>query len=73
MKQNEEASALVKVLVGNIKLHKYDKRREVQDIIEEVEKMLDAIDGVSPVHSHFYLLSSDLYKIDGKHAEFYRY
>jgi len=72
VKQNDEAAALVKVLVGNIKLHKYDKRREVQDIIEEVEKMLNEIDGVSLVHSHFYLLSSDLYRIDGKHAQFYR-
>ena len=36
MKANDEAAALVKVLVGNIKLHKHDKRREVQDIIEEV-------------------------------------
>jgi 26S proteasome regulatory subunit N9 len=72
VKQNDEASAMVKVLVGNIKLHKHDKRREVQEIIEEVDKMLSEYDGVSPVHSHFYLLSSDLYRIDGKHAEFYR-
>merc|ERR1712037_954834 len=40
--------------------------------IEEVENLLDTYDGVSPVHSHFYLLASDLHKIQGKHALFYR-
>ena len=38
----------------------------------QVETLLDTIDGVSPVHSHFYLLASDLYRIQGKHAQFYR-
>ena len=42
-----------------------------QLIIEEAEKTLDEIDGVSPVHSQFYLLCSDLYRIQGKHREFY--
>jgi hypothetical protein len=30
------------------------------------------IDGVSAVHSHYYLLASDLYRLEGKHADFYR-
>jgi len=72
VKQNMEAFALTKILVGKIKLHKYDLRRETQNIIEEVDKMLTEYDGVSPVHSHFYLLSSDLYRMEGKHSEFYR-
>jgi len=72
IKGNMEAYALTRILVGKIKLHKHDKRRETQDIIEEVDKMLAEIDGVSPVHSHFYLLSSDLYRAEGKHADFYR-
>ena len=41
-------------------------------IIEEVETLLSEIDGVSPVHSPFYLLASDLYRIQGKHKDFYR-
>ena len=28
-----------------------------------MENLLDTYDGVSPVHSHFYLLASDLHKI----------
>jgi len=72
VKENNEASALIKIMVGKIKLHKYDQRRETQDLIEEVDKTLSEIDGVSPVHSHFYLLASDLYRIEGKHSDFYR-
>jgi len=70
-KMNKEAFVLTKVLVGKIKLHKFDQRKETKLIIEEAEKTLDEIDGVSPVHSQFYLLCSDLYRIQGKHREFY--
>jgi len=72
VKENDEAAALIKIMIGKIKLHKYDQRRETQDLIEEVDKTLSEIDGVSPVHSHFYLLASDLYRIEGKHSDFYR-
>jgi len=72
VRENNEAAALIKIMIGKIKLHKYDQRRETQDLIEEVDKTLSEIDGVSPVHSHFYLLASDLYRIEGKHSDFYR-
>jgi len=70
-KMNKEAFVLTRVLVGKVKLHKFDQRKETKLIIEEAEKTLDEIDGVSPVHSQFYLLCSDLYRIQGKHREFY--
>jgi len=70
-KMNKEAFVLTKVLIGKIKLHKYDQRKETKLIIEEAEKTLDEIDGVSPVHSQFYLLCSDLYRIEGDHRQFY--
>jgi len=72
VKMDNEALCLSKVLVGQIKLHKLEQQKETKAIIEEVEGLLDSVDGVSPVHSHFYLLASDLYRIQGKHAEFYR-
>merc|ERR1712002_484928 len=72
VKMNNEALALCKVLMGRIKLHMLEQQKETKAIIEEVETMLDAVDGVSPVHSHFYLLASDLYRVQGKHAQFYR-
>ena len=61
-KMNKEAFVLCRVLVGKVKLHKYNQLKETKNIIEEAEKVLDEIEGVSPVHSQFYLLCSDLYK-----------
>jgi len=72
VKMNNEATCMCKVLLGRIRLHKQEQHKETKAIIEEVETLLDTIDGVSPVHSHFYLLASDLYRIQGKHAQFYR-
>jgi len=72
VKMNNEAFAMTKVLMGRIKLHKYEQHKETKAIIEEVETLLSEIDGVSPVHSPFYLLASDLYRIQGKHKDFYR-
>jgi hypothetical protein len=51
------------VLVGRVRLHKLKQEKETKAIIEEVESLLDHYDGVSPVHSHFYLLASDLYRL----------
>lgn len=70
--QHQEAAALAKVLIGDIKLHKLSQQKEAKEIIEEVDVSLGEVDGVSPVHSSFYKLASDLYRIQGKHAEFYR-
>eukprot|EP00092_Neocalanus_flemingeri_P029663 GFUD01032209.1.p1 GENE.GFUD01032209.1~~GFUD01032209.1.p1 ORF type:complete len:378 (-),score=123.90 GFUD01032209.1:375-1508(-) len=72
VKMHKEAFALTKVLLGRIKLHKYEQHKETKAIIDEVDTLLSEVDGVSPVHSHFYLLSSDLYRIQGKHKDFYR-
>jgi len=70
-KLNKEANVLTMVLIGKVKLHKYNELKETKNIIEEAEKILDEVEGVSPVHSQFYLLCSDLYRIQGKHREFY--
>ncbi|CAB0039456.1 unnamed protein product [Trichogramma brassicae] len=72
VKSNQEAVALVKVLIGQIYLNELNVQDETKKIIEEVEVMLDAMDGVSSVHGRFYLLASRLYRLQGKHAEYYR-
>jgi len=72
VKMNNEAICLCKVMVGRVRLHKMQQQKETKLIIEEVENLLDTNDGISPVHSHFYLLASDLHKIQGKHALYYR-
>jgi len=72
VKSNPEAFALTKLLIGKIRLHNKNQQKETKAIIDEAEELLNDVDGISPVHSEFYLLASDLYKIQGKHAEFYR-
>lgn len=72
VKANKEALALCKVLSGNIILHEKGDQPETKNVMEEVGKILDETDGVTAVHGRYYLLCSDLYRIQGKHADFYR-
>ncbi|KAJ8687443.1 hypothetical protein QAD02_023237 [Eretmocerus hayati] len=72
VKNNKEAVALCKVFIGQILLDDLNIQDEAKKVIEEVETMLDACDGVTTVHGRFYLLASRLYRLQGKHAEYYR-
>ncbi|XP_076242529.1 regulatory particle non-ATPase 9 [Calliopsis andreniformis] len=72
VKSSNEAVALCKVLMGQILLDKLNDQEKTKKIIEEVEVMLDNADGVTTVHGRFYLLASRLYRLQGKHAEYYR-
>ena len=72
VKSNKEASALCKVLQGQILLDELNIQDEAKKIIEDVEVMLDNAEGVTTVHGRFYLLASRLYRLQGKHAEYYR-
>ncbi|XP_035738229.1 26S proteasome non-ATPase regulatory subunit 13-like [Vespa mandarinia] len=72
VKSNNEAVALCKVLTGQILLDKLNNQELAKKIIEDVEIMLDNADGVTTVHGRFYLLASRLYRLQGKHAEYYR-
>ncbi|XP_058793430.1 26S proteasome non-ATPase regulatory subunit 13 [Phymastichus coffea] len=72
VKGNKEAVALCKVLAGQILLDELNIQDEAKKIIEDVEVMLDSSDGVTSVHGRFYLLASRLYRLQGKHAEYYR-
>ncbi|XP_020279106.1 26S proteasome non-ATPase regulatory subunit 13 [Pseudomyrmex gracilis] len=72
VQSNNEAVALCKVLKGQILLDKLNNQEQAKKIIEEVETMLDNADGVTAVHGRFYLLASRLYRLQGKHAEYYR-
>merc|ERR1712126_675263 len=53
-KMSKEAFVLCRVLVGKVKLHKYNQLKETKNIIEEAEKVLDGIDGK---HREFYATS----------------
>lgn len=72
IKNNNEAVALCKVLSGQILLDKLNDQDRAKKVIEDVELMLDNADGVTTVHGRFYLLASRLYRLQGKHAEYYR-
>jgi len=41
-------------------------------VIEDVEKILDDADGITSVHGRYYLLASHFYRLQGKHADYYR-
>ena len=72
VKSNNEALSLCKVLEGQIFLDMLNDQEKTKMIIEDVEAMLDNADGVTTVHGRFYLLASRLYRLQGKHAEYYR-
>ncbi|XP_034186445.1 regulatory particle non-ATPase 9 isoform X1 [Osmia lignaria lignaria] len=72
VKSNNEAVALCKVLIGQILLEKLNNQEQAKKIIEDVGTMLDNADGVTTVHGRYYLLASRLYRLQGKHAEYYR-
>lgn len=41
-------------------------------MIDEVGKLLDDEDGVTPVHGRYYQLASDLYRLQSDYAAYYR-
>ena len=43
-----------------------------EELVEEIETLLDEVEGVGYVHSKFYLMASDLHKQDANYAEYYR-
>ncbi|XP_059485366.1 26S proteasome non-ATPase regulatory subunit 13 [Neocloeon triangulifer] len=67
-----EAVALCKVLAGSILLNKLEDQAGTKKVIDEVGKLLDDEDGVTPVHGRYYQLASDLYRLQSNYAEYYR-
>lgn len=72
VKANTEAVILCMTLTGQMKLSQLKDVDGTKKSIEETEVLLDTLDGVTSVHGRFYALSSDYYRLIGKHAEYYR-
>ncbi|BES94496.1 26S proteasome non-ATPase regulatory subunit [Nesidiocoris tenuis] len=72
IKNNTEAVALVKVLQGNILLQELKDAEATKVIIDDVEKILDGLDGITTVHGRYYLLASKYFQAKGHHADYYR-
>ncbi|KAG7163682.1 26S proteasome non-ATPase regulatory subunit 13-like [Homarus americanus] len=69
---HQEARVLCNVLIAQITLSRLEDQVRTKKILDETEKMLDEIDGVTPVHGKFYLLASELYCRSGAHSDYYR-
>ncbi|XP_076819396.1 26S proteasome non-ATPase regulatory subunit 13-like [Clavelina lepadiformis] len=67
----EEANILCLTAMGSIHLllKDFDNTKK---IMEECEQMLDALPGVTTVHSRFYELSSNYHQIQFNHNEYYK-
>ena len=72
VKANTEAFVLTRVLLADIHLNHYKNKDKVKELVEEIEGLLNEIEGVGMVHGKYYLMASELYKQDGNHAEYYR-
>lgn len=72
VKGYKDAELLCKVLQGRITLLRLNDVPRTKAIVEEAEKLLEDLTGVGPVHSRYYELASELYRTQGKHAEYYR-
>jgi 26S proteasome regulatory subunit N9 len=71
IKNNQEALLLCRVLIGHVQLKKGDQAK-TKELVAKLEKDIDDYDGVSAAHGPFYQLASDLYRLQGRHAEYYR-
>ncbi|VDM00483.1 unnamed protein product [Schistocephalus solidus] len=72
MSLNDEAVILSNSTIGMIRLLILGDMSGARDIIESTGEILSKIDGVTSVHSRYYRMSSNYYKLMGQHAEYYR-
>ncbi|KAK4294755.1 hypothetical protein Pmani_032638 [Petrolisthes manimaculis] len=69
---HQEARVLCNVLKAQATLKRLEDPARTKKILDDTEKLLDDIDGITPVHAKFYKLASDLYCHTGAHALYYR-
>jgi len=72
VKSHKEAAALFKITKGTIYLQKEKNIEATKNLIEEVDELLSALDGVTSVHGRFYLLQSELYSTTNETANYYK-
>jgi len=71
VKASEEAKVLCMTSIGIIHLRNKDFT-PVKKLMEDCEKILEDIDGVTSVHGRFYELTSNFHKLMGNHARYYQ-
>ncbi|OQV20449.1 26S proteasome non-ATPase regulatory subunit 13 [Hypsibius exemplaris] len=68
--QDVPADCILSTQIGSALLHKKDFPA-VKTLLEETEKKLRGIDDVTLAHPQFYELSSEYYRLEGTHAEYF--
>ena len=63
---------MTRVLIGKLQLLQFKDIPKTKTIVEEIEALLEEVEGVGKVHGHYYLLATELYKTEGDHANYYR-
>ncbi|XP_024082832.1 26S proteasome non-ATPase regulatory subunit 13-like [Cimex lectularius] len=71
VKNCTEAVALLKILRGNIFLMKIKNQLAAKKLIDDIEEALDEANEITSTHGRYYLLASEYYRQQGKHAEYY--
>ncbi|KAF2368925.1 Proteasome component (PCI) domain [Trinorchestia longiramus] len=69
---HQESHVYCKVLIAQVTLKQLEDKEGTKKLLDETEKMLDEIDGVTSTHGKFYQLASELYCQTGAHADYYR-
>uniref|UniRef100_A0A8D8WDG5 26S proteasome non-ATPase regulatory subunit 13 n=2 Tax=Cacopsylla melanoneura TaxID=428564 RepID=A0A8D8WDG5_9HEMI len=76
VKNNLEAKTLCKILQAQLIMNKdADKPGQLEDVeklIDEIELLVNDIEGVTAIHSRFYLVASTLYRKQAKLSLYYR-
>lgn len=67
---NDEATILAQSTIGMIRLLVTKDMPGARDLIESTGEIVSKIDGVTPVHSRFYRMSSHYYKVWNVYAIF---
>ena len=73
VKANTEAFVMTRVLIGRLHLTQFKNVVKTKAIVEEIEGLLNDVEGVGRVHAAYYLLATEHYKLEGDHANYYRY
>ena len=72
VKASTEAFVMTRVLIRKLQLLQFKDIPKTKTIVEEIEALLEEVEGVGKVHGHYYLLATELYKTEGDHANYYR-
>ena len=73
VKANTEAFVMTRVLIGRLHLTQFKNVVKTKAVVEEIEGLLNDVEGVGRVHAAYYLLATEHYKLEGDHANYYRY